>query len=42
MPGVDDELDWHLFEHFYHVLSNLLSIHPEVNNPFRRKLWPHL
>lgn len=40
VPGVDDELDWHLFEHFYYVLSNLLSVHPEVHNPFRHQLLP--
>lgn len=35
MPGVENDIDWLFFEHFNLKLSNLLSVHPEINNPFR-------
>jgi hypothetical protein len=38
---LEDELDWFMFEHFNHNLSNVLSIHPDKkHNPFRGKFSP--
>jgi hypothetical protein len=37
MPGVENEMDWYLYEHFNLRVSCVLTLRPEVSNPFKGK-----
>jgi hypothetical protein len=38
ISAIEDELDWTLFEHFNARLSTVLSVRPDLNNPFQGKI----
>jgi hypothetical protein len=37
VSGIESDLDWYFFDHFYRVVSNVLSVNPVVENLFHSK-----